>query len=637
MFQRGQALPLKRSMMYNLSSWNIMGMNQAPKQKEVRQVILENNLCLCAILESHVANDNVHGLCSKVFKRPWVVLGDFNVSLSADEKSTVSSYIDMGMRDFQECVEDIEWVLDVKVVRHLKMLKKPLRKLLFDHGNIHENVKKLRHELDEAQKALDSEPSNVELREEEAAYLHAYQDAILMKERLLVQKAKIDWLKLGDVNTAYFHKVVKSQTTRNRIDSIVDNNGAIIDGDQVPLAFIDHYTEFLGANSLIREISDKEIKDTMFFMGDNKASCPDGFSAAFFKEAWDIIETTFLKSHLSKEFQRDQESTRGMEYHALDFSTNHGKIHIYCWDVEKVEKFCHLFPRIYTFGDSLVDVGNNNRLPLSLAKASFPHNGIDFSTGKAIGRFSNGKNVADFAAAVWECIRPRKNEIDWFNVVPRYRENMKTFNGPDRMASIGNEFKHVTENIRGCRFKDIKECIVKARCKKLAIKLPMWSILQCLLALAKSESSSLVIYEMELTRTNLPCDKVFEWFIGPLLVMKEQIKGDGGFDIFYYRRYLQVSHGIDRGVYESQMNLESVGCLINKFIGMEREVKGEESERVISATSVEVDDDGVINGRKKLRLMLCLVTRSSSNNVAGFNNVASFKDNRRAHYDEFHQ
>ncbi|GKA96321.1 GDSL esterase/lipase-like protein [Tanacetum coccineum] len=59
---------------------------------------------------------------------------------------------------------------------------------------------------------------------------------------------------------------------------------------------------------------------------------------------------------------------------------------------------CQSVPGIYTFGDSLVDVGNNNRLPLSLAKASFPHNGIDFPTGKATGRFSNGKNVADFAA-----------------------------------------------------------------------------------------------------------------------------------------------------------------------------------------------------------------------------------------------
>lgn len=30
--------------------------------------------------------------------------------------------------------------------------------------------------------------------------------------------------------------------------------------------------------------------------------------------------------------------------------------------------------------------------------------------------------------------------------------------------------------------------------------------------------------EVELTKSNWPKDKVFEWFLGPLLVMKEQIK-----------------------------------------------------------------------------------------------------------------
>lgn len=41
--------------------------------------------------------------------------------------------------------------------------------------------------------------------------------------------------------------------------------------------------------------------------------------------------------------------------------------------------------------------------------------------------------------------------------------------------------------------KDIEECIVRGNCKKLGIKLPAWSILQCLLASAKSDSSGLVI------------------------------------------------------------------------------------------------------------------------------------------------
>ncbi|KDP39148.1 hypothetical protein JCGZ_00905 [Jatropha curcas] len=57
-----------------------------------------------------------------------------------------------------------------------------------------------------------------------------------------------------------------------------------------------------------------------------------------------------------------------------------------------------MVPAVFVFGDSLVDVGNNNHLPVSIAKANFPHNGIDFPNKKATGRFTNGKNAADFLA-----------------------------------------------------------------------------------------------------------------------------------------------------------------------------------------------------------------------------------------------
>ena len=51
---------------------------------------------------------------------------------------------------------------------------------------------------------------------------------------------------------------------------------------------------------------------------------------------------------------------------------------------------------VYVFGDSLVDVGNNNYLSFSIERAILPHYGIDFPTKKPNGRFSNGKNAADF-------------------------------------------------------------------------------------------------------------------------------------------------------------------------------------------------------------------------------------------------
>ncbi|XWS31113.1 hypothetical protein CRYUN_Cryun23aG0049800 [Craigia yunnanensis] len=57
--------------------------------------------------------------------------------------------------------------------------------------------------------------------------------------------------------------------------------------------------------------------------------------------------------------------------------------------------------------------------------------------------------------------------------------------------------------------KDIEECIVKGKCRKVSIKLPAWSILQCLLASANCNSSGLMTCDnVELTRSNVPRDKL---------------------------------------------------------------------------------------------------------------------------------
>ncbi|XP_047173706.1 GDSL esterase/lipase At4g16230-like [Vigna umbellata] len=49
-------------------------------------------------------------------------------------------------------------------------------------------------------------------------------------------------------------------------------------------------------------------------------------------------------------------------------------------------------PAIFVFGDSVVDVGNNNYIA-SLSKANYPPFGIDF--GKPTGRFTNGRTIVD--------------------------------------------------------------------------------------------------------------------------------------------------------------------------------------------------------------------------------------------------
>ncbi|GJR12441.1 hypothetical protein Tco_0795093 [Tanacetum coccineum] len=159
---------------------------------------------------------------------------------------------------------------------------------LFFQNNFLVNVIRLRAELDRLQTALDMDPSNVRLREDEAGAL-----------------------KDGDSNSAYFHKAVKSRISRSRIDVITDATGAVFHNDDMAKAFINHYEIFLGqpgstqgfnvdnllstclsankALDMIRPFSSKEVKEAMFSMGNDKSPDPDGYTAAFFKSAWDIV------------------------------------------------------------------------------------------------------------------------------------------------------------------------------------------------------------------------------------------------------------------------------------------------------------------------------------------------------------
>ncbi|GJT84747.1 putative RNA-directed DNA polymerase, eukaryota, reverse transcriptase zinc-binding domain protein [Tanacetum coccineum] len=88
--------------------------------------------------------------------------------------------------------------------------------------------------------------------------------------------------------------------------------------DKVPEAFIKHYEVFLGqagtvqnldthnlfdvildagtALDMVRNVSAQEVKSAMFSMGNDKSLGPDGYTAAFFKEAWDIVGDEVVKA-----------------------------------------------------------------------------------------------------------------------------------------------------------------------------------------------------------------------------------------------------------------------------------------------------------------------------------------------------
>ena len=52
-------------------------------------------------------------------------------------------------------------------------------------------------------------------------------------------------------------------------------------------------------------------------------------------------------------------------------------------------------PAVISFGDSTIDVGNNNYLPRAVFKANYAPYGENFRRHRATGRFSDGRIVTD--------------------------------------------------------------------------------------------------------------------------------------------------------------------------------------------------------------------------------------------------
>ncbi|GJV33899.1 RNA-directed DNA polymerase, eukaryota, reverse transcriptase zinc-binding domain protein [Tanacetum coccineum] len=198
------------------------------------------------------------------------------------------------------------------VVSKLKLLKKPLRKLKFAQGDLAKKVVESRHELERVQAMMVDDSHNSVLRNKEIECLKVYKEAMRDEESMLKQRAKVSWLSEGDANTKFFHKTVKGNLNRNRIENVEDMDGLMFSGQCVGDQFVKHFRSVLGearrvepisepgslfnkrlspevAEFMVRPVSKEEIKSVIFAMNDDKAPGPDGFSSKFFKASWSVI------------------------------------------------------------------------------------------------------------------------------------------------------------------------------------------------------------------------------------------------------------------------------------------------------------------------------------------------------------
>ena len=124
----------------------------------------------------------------------------------------------------------------------------------------------------------------------------------IMEEMSWRQKSREIWLKEGDRNTGFFHKLENSHRKRNNIDRIRIGDQWLTDKEEVKFGIVKAFKELLGdpggwraspeglnfsrlnnleASSLEVPFTEEEVHVALADMNGDKAPGPDGFTAAF--------------------------------------------------------------------------------------------------------------------------------------------------------------------------------------------------------------------------------------------------------------------------------------------------------------------------------------------------------------------
>nr|GFC43922.1 RNA-directed DNA polymerase, eukaryota, reverse transcriptase zinc-binding domain protein [Tanacetum cinerariifolium] len=74
----------------------------------------------------------------------------------------------------------------------------------------------------------------------------------------MYQLAKVEWLKNGDRNSSYFHKVLRGKLNRSKIHTVMGTDGLIHEKDQVGMQFVKYFESFLGSISDVEKMKEKD-------------------------------------------------------------------------------------------------------------------------------------------------------------------------------------------------------------------------------------------------------------------------------------------------------------------------------------------------------------------------------------------
>lgn len=118
-------------------------------------------------------------------------------------------------------------------------------------GNIFWKKKRLRRRLEGIAKALD-ERSSVGLIKLEMRLKKEWASVLLQEEVPWMQKACIDWLQLGDMNTKFFHTTKLVRRWRNRVEMLMNEEGVwVTDKVELKNMAMEFYKNLFSTDRLI--------------------------------------------------------------------------------------------------------------------------------------------------------------------------------------------------------------------------------------------------------------------------------------------------------------------------------------------------------------------------------------------------
>ncbi|XP_020258606.1 uncharacterized protein LOC109835017 [Asparagus officinalis] len=206
---------------------------------------------------------------------PWVVFGDFNMTLSTDERSGRPSSI-----------------RDIKSI-----------------SNLSSQI----HALNICEESRNLSPQEIQLRSDMKDQILSLAKAEEIKWK---QRSRIQWLKEGDNNSAFFHKVASYHRRKKFVPHLLINDSIISSDSAIKDSFFSFFSNLFGQapasrlspnwstlypnenfdlSSLDLPFSPQEITEAVFDLNPDKSPRPDGLPILFFQRFWPVVQADVIE------------------------------------------------------------------------------------------------------------------------------------------------------------------------------------------------------------------------------------------------------------------------------------------------------------------------------------------------------